>query len=46
VFKLEAPGRVAHLQRTRDGKGVLLVDAADAEFAKAAVAKFAPTPGR
>lgn len=42
VFKLEANGRTVTLQRTDNGYGVLYVDAADAAFAKAAAAKFAP----
>jgi hypothetical protein len=42
VFQIENGERFIQLQRTHDGKGVLLVDAADAEFARAAVGKFVP----
>lgn len=41
VFRLQTSERSVQLQRTHRGSGVLLVDAADAEFLKAAVAKLA-----
>jgi hypothetical protein len=41
VFQLQTGERFVQLQRTHKGSGVLLVDAADAAFMKAAVAKLA-----
>ena len=41
VFQIESGGRTVVMQRTNKGIGVLFIDAADAAFAKAAVAKFA-----
>lgn len=40
VFQLQTGERFVQLQRTHKGSGVLLVDAADAAFMKAAVAKL------
>jgi hypothetical protein len=41
VFQLESGERFMHLQRTHGGSGVILVNAADAGFAEAAVARLA-----
>jgi hypothetical protein len=41
VFTLESGDRFVQLQRTHGGKGVILVDAADARFAKGAILKIA-----
>lgn len=40
AFQLENEDRFVHLQRTNNGKGVLLIDAADTAFAQSAIAKF------
>lgn len=44
AFELESNGRFIHLQRTHGGKGVLLIDAADATFVPAAIAKLVSAP--
>jgi hypothetical protein len=41
VFQLESGERFIQLQRTHNGTGVILVDAADASFVKSAIQKFA-----
>jgi hypothetical protein len=41
VFQLHTSERFTHLQRTHGGKGVILVDGADAAFVKEAAAKLA-----
>jgi hypothetical protein len=40
VFELENGDRFIRLQRTHNGSGVIVVDAADASFAKSAIVKF------
>lgn len=40
VFRIENGERFVHLQRTHNGTGVILVDAAEAEFTKSAALKF------
>lgn len=44
AFQLESNGRFIQLQRTHGGKGVLLIDAADAAFRSAATAKLITPP--
>jgi hypothetical protein len=41
IFQLENGERFIQLQRTHNGTGVILVDAADARFVKSAIQKFA-----
>src|SRR5205814_6591715 len=40
IFQLENGERFIQLQRTHNGTGVILVDAADASFVKSAILKF------